>query len=110
MRTITVTGGFSGTAVVDLVDSLAALAGSVFKYALVPQGTDDPPVVGHADWKDPTGTPTAKRATLGALVDDDYPEGYYNLAIDVVKDGRHEVVWATDRPGSTRRALISVRN
>lgn len=108
-RVITVTGGFTGTAVVDLTDSLKGLSGAAFKMALAPVGQDDPPDVNDPAWVDGLGgTPGADKATVGIPVDDNTPVGYYNVALDVVAGGRHEVVWVMDRRNRRSRALVYV--
>lgn len=108
MRTITVTGGFSGSATVDLVDSLKQLTFATFKMALVPVGRDDPPAVGDATWKDAAAVQSADKATVSLPVDTNQAVGNYNLAVDVILDGRHEAVWATDLGSSSQRALVVV--
>lgn len=105
-RTVTVTGGFSGAAVVDVTDSQSQLLDSTFAVALTDVGAAVPPPVGHADWTAAVVTPTAGSATVAITVEDDTPPGIYNAAIDVQRDGRHEIVWATDRRG--HRALVLV--
>ena len=107
MRTITVTGGFSGTATVDLVDSLNQLGSATFKMALALAGQDDPPAVGHVSWMDAVvSTQTAGAATLSLAVDETYPTGSYNVAVDVILDGRHEAIWATDRRSQARSLVV----
>lgn len=107
-RTITVTGGFTGSAVVDLTDSLKQLATATFRLALVPVGADDPPPVDSPTWVTATGTQTTGSATMAIPVDGTTALGSYNLAYDVVQDGRHEANWAMDRTNRTRRALVVV--
>lgn len=106
-RTVTVTGGFSGAAVLDLTDSEKQLADSTFTVALTDVGAALPPAVGDASWVAASVTPTAGNAVVSILVDDDVEPGSYNAVVDVQRDGRHEVVWALDRRG--RRALVVVR-
>lgn len=109
MRVITVTGGFSGTAVVDLTDSLKGLDGASYKLALTPAGQDDPPPVGSASWFDGVdATGDTGKATVGLPVGNATPVGYYNLALDVVLGGRHEAVWVMDRRNRRSRALVYV--
>ena len=107
MRTITVTGGFSGTATVDLVDSLQQLATATFKMALAPAGQDDPPIAADAAWKNAVVTnQTAGAATVSLAVDDTQPVGSYHVAVDVILDGRHEAIWATDRRSRARSLVV----
>ena len=105
-RTVTVTGGFSGSAVIDLTDSLGQLVDSTFAVALTDVGAVVPPPVGDAAWSVVGATPTDKAATFALTVENTVAPGTYHAAIDVRKDGRHEIVWATDRRG--RRALLVV--
>lgn len=105
-RTITVTGGFSGSAVVDLTDNLKQLSFATFAMALAPVGAANPPAVGNAAWKSIPAVPTASAATLPLLVDDAVTPGTYQLAVDVQQDGRHEIAWVKDRQG--KRALVVV--
>lgn len=108
-RTITVTGGFSGSAVVDVTDSLKQLADSTFRMALCPVGQDDPPSVSSIEWESATATnQTASTATVSIPVDDTTPVGHYNMALDVVADGRHEAAWVADRRNPAQRALVIV--
>ena len=107
-RTITVTGGFSGSAVIDLTDSLKQLATATFRLALVPVGSDDPPPVDSPTWVVATGTQTTGTATMAIPVDGTQALGQYNLAYDVITDGRHEANWAMDRSVRGRRALVVV--
>ena len=107
-RTITVTGGFSGSVVVDLTDSLQQLATSTFRLALCPVGQDDPPVVDSPTWKTATGSQAAGAASVSALIDGTTAVGHYNIAYDIVTDGRHEAGWALDRSFKRRRALVVV--
>ena len=106
-RTITVTGGFSGAVVLDLTDSLNQLSGATFKIALTEVGQDDPPPSDSPTWKAATATVSGKSAVLTTVIDGTTAVGHYNAAIDVLKDGRHEAVWAAER-GSSRRALVVV--
>jgi hypothetical protein len=109
VRTIYVTGGFSGNAVVDLADSEASLVGATFKACLRPEGTETPPAVGNAAWLTPVVTDqTDPAAVITQLVDNTITPGFYNLAVDVIEGGRHEVVWAKDADNTDRRALIQV--
>lgn len=108
-RTITVTGGFSGTATVDLTDALKNLDDASFRLALTPVGQDDPPAINDEAWSAATvASRTAGSVALSLTVDDSTDLGYYNLAYDVVLDGRHEVAWAMDRTDRRRRALVVV--
>lgn len=101
MKTITVTGGFSGTAVADLTDSLNELGSATVRAALVePDGVA--PAVGDSAWVAVLGS-GGERALE---VTDEIDPGVYNLAFDVETDGDHELVWATERNG--RRALVRV--
>ena len=106
-RTITVTGGFTGAVVLDLTDSLKQLAFATFRVALTEVGQDDPPPVDSGTWKAATATQTAGSAVVSVPVDGTTAVGGYNAAIDVITDGRHEVVWAAER-GTKRRALVVV--
>ena len=106
-RTVTVTGGFSGAAVIDVSDSQKQLADSTFAVALTDVGAELPPVVGSGAWVVAPTTPSAAAAVVSIVVDDDTEPGNYNAAVDVQRDGRHEVVWALDRRG--RRALVVVK-
>lgn len=109
MRTIHTSGGFAGTAVLDLADSRAELDGATYKVALVAEGAATPPAVGHASWQTPTvTTATAAAAVLAQLVDDTTDPGHYNVAVDVIDSGRHELAWAMDATDRTRRALLRV--
>lgn len=103
------TGGFTGTAVLDLADTHAQLEGATFKACLRPDGTETPPAVGHALWQTPT-VPTQGNAAavIAQLVDTTTLPGYYNLALDILVEGRHELVWASDPDEPGRRALIRV--
>lgn len=107
-RTITVTGGFSGSVTVDLTDSLGQLADASLKIALTPVGQDDPPAVGNAAWKTASGTQSASRATVSAVVDASQPVGDYNIAYDVEAGGQHEGGWVMDRRNPRARALVVV--
>lgn len=108
-RVITVTGGFSGMAVVDLTDTLKGLNGAAFKLALAPAGQDDPPPVDDPAWVDGVGSaPAAGSATVGLPVDDQTEVGYYNVALDVVAGNRHEAVWVMDKRNRRSRALVYV--
>jgi hypothetical protein len=108
-RTITVTGGFSGAVTCDVVDSLKQLLTATFNLCLVPVGNDDPPPVGTGTWGPATATNhTAGSVTLSRLIDGTTATGNYNLAYDVVRDGRHETEWAMDRTNRSRRALVVV--
>ena len=108
-RTIVVSGGFSGSVVVDLQDGLRNLEGAQYRLALVPSGQGTPPDAASLLWRDAEvlggsdGT-----ATLTVPVDSTTPVGTYNLALDVVANGRHEVVWVTGRM-VRRRATVAVR-
>ena len=109
MRTIHITGGFSGTAVLDLSDTRAELVGATFKACLQPEGTATPPAVGHASWLIPTvDTQSDADAVIAHLVDNTTAAGHYNLALDVFVGGRHELVWARDADNPERRALVHV--
>ena len=107
-RTITVTGGFSGSVVLDLTDSLKQLDDATFRIALTDVGQDDPPPVDSPTWQTAGATQTAGAATVSIPIDGTTPLGAYNAALDVVRDGQHEVVWALDRSGSNRRALVVI--
>ena len=105
-RTVTVTGGFSGSAVIDLTDSLGQLSFATFAVALTDVGAILPPEVGHASWSAISAVPAAGTVTLPVLVSDLTPPGSYNVAVDVMQDGRHEIAWVKDRRG--HRALVVV--
>lgn len=107
-RTITVSGGFSGTVVFDLADTLKQLQGSTFSVALTEVGADDPPPVADASWSAATAVVSSGTATVSLVVDDETPTGQYNAVLDVQRDGRHEAVWAMDRRDRRRRALVIV--
>lgn len=108
-RTITVTGGFSGSVVVDVADSLKTLEGATFRLALTSVGQDDPPPYDSPTWLAATATGlTAGAVTVSRVVDSATPTGYYNLALDIVEGGNHEVEWVTDRTNRRRRALVNV--
>lgn len=103
------TGGFSGAAVVDLTDTQAGLDGATFRAALVPEGQDPPAVDATGVWVAMgAASPVAAAATLTRVVDDATDPGHYHLAIDIVADGNHELVWAVDADDETRRALVYV--
>jgi hypothetical protein len=107
MRTITVTGGFTGALVFDLRDGLRSLGDAEFRVALAPVGQDDPPPFDTPTWMEATATQTAGSAVVTAVIDSSAAVGYYYAALDIVQDGRHEVAWATDR-GTRRRSLVCV--
>lgn len=108
-RTITVTGGFSGAATVDLTDSLKNLDDASFRLALTPVGDDDPPAIDDDAWAAAeVASRTAGSVALSLVVDDSTDLGYYNLAYDVVLDGRHEAAWVMDKSNRRRRALVVV--
>lgn len=109
MRTIQVTGGFSGPAVLDLADDLAQLTGATFKAALVAEGTAQAPASNAAAWSTPTSSGLTDAAVvLTRLVDNTTSPGHYNVAVDVIAGGRHEVVWAMDADNPDQRALLKV--
>ena len=107
-QTITVTGGFGGAVTVDLADSLKQLGSASFLLALVPVGQEDPPAVGAAEWKVAEADSTDRAAEVSSWVDSTQATGYYNVAADVVSDGKHQVVWVADRRDRRRRALVVV--
>ena len=108
-RTIVVTGGFSGAVVVDLQDSLRELEDSTFRLALVPVGQSNPPDRSSMLWRDAQVIgATDERASISTSVDSDTSLGTYNLAVDVVTNGKHEAVWVKGKLVQ-RRALVSVR-
>jgi hypothetical protein len=107
MRTIDVTGGFSGSAVVDLSDTLASLTEATIRTALVVEGGSRPPA-GSPSWTNPDVDPGSRRATISTLVDGAVAPGRYNLAIEIVQDGRYETMWAADQKRRNRRAVIEV--
>jgi len=108
-RTITVTGGFSGSVVVDLTDTTKQLAYATFKMVLCPIADDDPPPVDTPTWKTATAAPqTASSATLSLPIDGTTAVGQYNIAVDIVADGRHEAVWVADKSNPDARALVIV--
>jgi hypothetical protein len=109
MRTIHVSGGFTGTAVLDLADSRAELDGATFKACLRPEGTATPPPVDDVLWLTPTvDSQDDAGAVIAKMVDNATPAGYYNLALDILVEGRHETVWAVDPEDTDRRALIRI--
>lgn len=105
-RTITVTGGFTSAITVDIADSLKQLDGASFRVALVPTGQDDPPPVDSPSWIDASASSTPGTAAVSAAVNGTTAVGYYNVAVDVVEGGNHEVVWIADRRG--QRVLVVV--
>lgn len=108
-RTITVTGGFSGSVVVDLADSTKQLAYATFNMVLCPVGDDDPPPIGTPTWKTATASPqAAAAATLSMPIDGTTATGQYNIAVDIIADGRHEAVWVADRSNPDARALVVI--
>ena len=106
LRTITVTGGFSSAVVVDIADSLKQLGSASFRMVLVPVGQDDPPPVDSPTWTDAGATASASTAAVSLAVNGTTATGNYNVAVDVVAGGQHEVVWICDRQG--RRVLVVV--
>jgi len=109
MRVITVTGGFSGSVVVDLADSLRQLVGVTFRLGLAPVGQDDPPPVDSPTWSAATADPqTAAAATVSLVVDGTTATGHYNLAVDVIDGADHEVAWVMDSRNRRLRALVAV--
>jgi hypothetical protein len=107
VRSITVTGGYSAVATVDLADELGTLNEATIRTALVAEG-GVAPVVGSPLWQDPSSEGGAKGRALGHLVDVTVAPGRYNLPIEIVQDGRYEVIWAMDAKRKTRRAVIEV--
>ena len=108
-RTITVTGGFSGSVVIDLTDSTKQLAFATFRAVLVPAVEDDPPPIDSPTWEVATANPqTSSSATLSIPVDGTTATGHYNVAVDIVADGRHEAVWVADKKNPDARALVIV--
>lgn len=108
-RVIWVTGGFSGAATADVTDSLKQLGGCSFAMALTPVGQDDPPAIGSLAWVSVTPeSASSSNAVVSLRVDSTQPVGFYNLVLDVIKDGQHQAEWVMDRRRPSRRALVVV--
>lgn len=107
MRTITVAGGHSGSAEVDLTDRLETLDDVTIRTALVAEGGSAPATSAPA-WKVPGSTGGKKRRLIEAIIDETVAPGRYNLAVQVVQDGRYETVWVLDQTRRNRRAIVEV--
>lgn len=106
IRTITVTGGFSSALTLDVVDRQKLLTGAGFRVALVPVGAEDPPPVDSPTWAEGTAELTAGTAAVSVPVEGNTAVGLYNVAVDVVAGGRHEIVWVTGRRDA--RVLVEI--
>lgn len=107
MRAVRVTGGFSGVLVTDVSDTDGQMDPASFRVQLVPEHSEDLQV-SDPGWQTPTLDASGAAAVLSVLVGDDVAPGHYWLAVDVITDGRHEVLYALDPDDSDRRALIYV--
>ena len=105
-KVIAVGGGFSGVVVIDLVDSLKQLGDSAFSVALTPVGQSDPPNTSALVWQGVPASPAAGSVVLSFPIEDTVTPGVYNVAVDVQRAGRHEVVWVMDPSRRGRRALV----